>query len=237
MIDTPLPQQRYVWGRRQSRPLKENQRQALDDLWPDVSLGLPEQSLINPLNLFSSPRADLWVEIGFGGGEHLATLAALHPDIGFVGCEPFINGVASLMVHIQSHSLKNIRIVKDDARLLLARLPDQSTGRIFVLFPDPWPKQRHHKRRIIQEATVATFARILKKGGLLMMATDDAPYAVWMQSIMAQHHEFELMLEGRTSVYERPQYWPLTRYEQKGIAQGRSPVYLVYKLKDQIKQN
>lgn len=231
MIDTSLPQQRYIWGRRQSRPLKENQRQALADLWPEVSLALSEQSKINPPDLFNFPLTDLWVEIGFGGGEHLASQAALHPDIGFVGCEPFINGVASLVLQIQDHSLKNIRIVKDDARLLLARLPDQSVGRIFVLFPDPWPKQRHHKRRIIQDATVVTFGRILKRGGLLLMATDDAPYAQWMQNIMAQRSEFELVLDGRENVYERPQDWPITRYEQKGIAQGRLPVYLTYKLK------
>lgn len=231
MIDTPLPQQRYIWGRRQSRPLKENQRQALADLWPEVSLELPEQSRINPLHLFNTPLTDLWIEIGFGGGEHLAAQAVLHPDIGFVGCEPFINGVASLMVQIQDNSLKNIRVVKDDARLLLARLPDRSAGRIFVLFPDPWPKQRHHKRRIIQNATVTTFGRILKQGGLLLMATDDAPYAQWMQSVMAQQVNFELVLDGRKTVYERPADWPPTRYEQKGIAEGRSPVYLVYRLK------
>ena len=231
MIDTQLPQQRYIWGRRQSRPLKENQRQALVDLWPEVSLELPEQSMINLSDLFNAPPTDFWLEIGFGGGEHLAAQAALHTDIGFVGCEPFINGVASLVVHIQEQSLKNIRVVKDDARLLLARIPDQSVGRIFVLFPDPWPKQRHHKRRIIQDATVATFGRILKQDGLLLMATDDAPYAQWMQDIMAECHEFELVLNGRENVYERPKDWPITRYEQKGINQGRAPVYLVYKLK------
>lgn len=231
MNNESLPQQRYVWGRRQSRPLKDTQRQVLANLWPQVSLELLQHSMINPLDLFSPPLTDLWVEIGFGGGEHLAAQAALHPQIGFVGCEPFVNGVASLMVQIQDQSLKNIRIVKDDARLLLARLPDHSVGRIFVLFPDPWPKKRHNKRRIIQNATVEVFARILKPGGMLSMATDDAPYADWMQSIMAQHAEFELVLEGRTSVYERPQDWPSTRYEQKGIAQGRTPVYLVYALR------
>ncbi|MCE3230643.1 MAG: hypothetical protein K0R52_571 [Alphaproteobacteria bacterium] len=229
MTNTSLPQQRSVWGRRQSRPLKENQRQALADLWPWVSLALPEQSMINLPDLFPLPMEDLWVEIGFGGGEHLATQAALHPTVGFVGCEPFVNGVASLMVRIQEQSLRNIRILKDDARLLLARLPDQSIGRIFVLFPDPWPKKRHHKRRMIQHATVDTFARILKPGGFLHMATDDAAYAVWMQDIMAQHREFKLDLGERTSITERPLDWPLTRYEQKGIAQGRAPVYLAYR--------
>ncbi len=231
MTHTSLPQQRYIWGRRQSRPLKDNQRQALASLWPHVSLMLPAHSLINLPDLFSPPLEDLWIEIGFGGGEHLADQAALHPSIGFIGCEPFINGVASLVGYIQERSLNNVRIVKDDARLLLARLPDHIAGRIFVLFPDPWPKRRHNKRRIIQSQTVAEFARILKPGGLLMMATDDAVYAHWMQKVMAEYPVFGLALEERTSAYERPRDWPLTRYEQKGIAQGRTPVYLAYTLK------
>lgn len=230
MTSTSLPQQRYIWGRSQSRPLKDNQREALAQLWPKVSLVLPENVLLKPGALFSPSLKDLWVEIGFGGGEHLAAQAALHPDVGFVGCEPFMNGVASLVSHIQTQCLNNIRIVKDDARLLLTRLPPQSVSRIFVLFPDPWPKRRHNKRRIIQNATVQAFAHILKPGGLLHMATDDAAYAQWMQQVMAQRKEFELTLGPRSSVYERPTDWPLTRYEQKGIAQGRAPVYLVYAL-------
>lgn len=231
MTKESLPQQRKVWGRRQSRPLKDSQHQALAKLWPEVSLELPEHAMINPHDLFAPSLTEVWVEIGFGGGEHLAAQAALHPEIGFVGCEPFVNGVASLIMKIQYQALKNIRIVKDDARLLLARLPDKSVNCFFVLFPDPWPKKRHNKRRIIQNTSVDLFARILKPGGLLKMATDDAPYAEWMQDIMLQHPEFELVLDGRTSVYERPVNWPPTRYEQKGIAQGRDPVYLVYRLK------
>jgi tRNA (guanine-N7-)-methyltransferase len=226
-----LPQQRYVWGRRQSRPLKENQKEALANLWCEVALDLPQNTMIDLSNLFTSSLEELWIEIGFGGGEHLAAQAALHSHVGFIGCEPFINGVASLVASIQEKSLKNIRIVKDDARLLIARLPNQSVGRIFVLFPDPWPKKRHNKRRIIQQESVSTFARILKPGGYLILATDDAEYAQWMQSIMAENPAFELQLSGRKNIYERPQDWPITRYEKKGIAQGRMPVYLVYQYK------
>ncbi|MBX9805471.1 MAG: tRNA (guanosine(46)-N7)-methyltransferase TrmB [Alphaproteobacteria bacterium] len=203
------------------------------DIWPKVSLELPEQAMINPDDLFSPPLKSLWVEIGFGGGEHLAAQAIRHPDVGFVGCEPFVNGVATLVLQIQEQSLQNIRIVKDDARLLLARLPDQSVGAFFVLFPDPWPKKRHNKRRIIQDASVDAFTRILKPGGSLTMATDDADYALWMQDVMSRHPEFELVLESRTTIYERPENWPITRYEQKGIACGRAPVYLVYRVKKQ----
>lgn len=234
MNKPPLPQQRKIWGRRQSRPLKESQREAMANLWPIVSLELPEDSMINPNHLFTQSLTELWVEIGFGGGEHLATQASLHPDIGFVGCEPFVNGVASLIMKIQEQSLRNIRIVRDDARLLLARLPDNAVGCFFVLFPDPWPKKRHNKRRIIQNASVDAFARVLKPGGFLKMATDDALYATWMQEIMLQHPEFELVLDGRESVYERPKDWPQTRYEQKGISQGRDPVYLMYRINKKL---
>lgn len=235
MIDTKngdaLPQQRYLWGRQQSRPLKNNQKQALKDLWPTISLELQPHALVDVNELFASSFKDLWLEIGFGGGEHLAAQAALHSDVGFLGCEPFINGVVSLLTQIQDQSLNNVRIVKDDARLLLARLPDHCVGSIFVLFPDPWPKQRHHKRRIIQEKTLEEFERILKPGGRLVMATDDAPYAQWMQEIMANHPKFELILENRTTLYERPQGWPITRYEQKAMTQGRAPVYLTYRFR------
>lgn len=228
MVDALLPQRRYIWGRGQSRPLTKTQSQALKELWPKVSLDLPDQSILELARLFSFPLKDVWVEIGFGAGEHLAAQALLHPEIGFIGCEPFLNGVASLVVHIQKQNLENIRVVKDDARLLLARLPSQSVGRIFVLFPDPWPKKRHHKRRIIQHATVEEFSRILKPGALLCMATDDAAYASWMQSVMESHKEFNLTLKGRACITERPSDWPLTRYEKKGIHQGRIPTYLTY---------
>lgn len=229
-MDNPtLPQQRYVWGRRQSRPLKDRHRQAMAQSWPQVALDLSPHKMIDPFKVFGKSLDDLWVEIGFGGGEHLACQAELHPHVGFIGSEPFVNGVASLVGYIQEKALTNIRIVKDDARLLLVRLPSQSVGRVFVLFPDPWPKKRHNKRRIIQTETVETIARVLKPGGSLIMATDDVNYAQWMQEIMNKYPAFKLQLGGRESIYERPQGWPITRYEKKGIACGRAPVYLEYK--------
>lgn len=230
MIFKTLPQQRYVWGRRQSRPLKAAQRQAMETIWPQVALDLPADSMIDLSQLFPN-ASDVWLEIGFGGGEHIATQALQNPNVSFIGCEPFINGVASLVSQIEDKNLHNIRIVKDDARLLLARLPDQSIGRIFVLFPDPWPKKRHNKRRIIQSETVETFARVLKPDGKLIMATDDADYAQWMQDVMSKNTEFLISLDGQGTIYDRPSNWPMTRYEKKGIVQGRKPVYLVYQLK------
>lgn len=199
-------------------------------IWPRVSLDVLLEEIIDPTTLFAELTDDLWLEIGFGGGEHLSAQAFRHPNIGFIGCEPFVNGVASLVVHIQAHGFSNIRIVKDDAKVLIRKLPDQSVGRIFVLFPDPWPKKRHHKRRIVQDAVINEFVRILKPAGLVCMATDHEEYGMWMQSVMGRHTEFFLDLEGRDSVKDRPQDWPPTRYERKGKLQGRDSVYLLYKL-------
>src|SRR5690606_33622725 len=133
---------------------------------------LPESGGIDPGTLFPDGRP-LWLEIGFGGGEHLAAQAAAHPDRGLIGCEPYVSGVARLLAVAEAQELANLRIVVDDARALLAALPDGCLERIFVLFPDPWPKARHHKRRIVNPATAAQFARLLQPGGELRLATDD----------------------------------------------------------------
>ena len=240
MNEPYLGRQRNLWGRRQSRPLKEAQRQALTHLWPDIALDLAtlgergksclSQEKIDPHTLFPVSYEEIWLEIGFGSGEHLAEQAAFHPAIGFIGCEPFLNGVASLTQKIQGNSLKNIKILKDDARLLLSRMPAQSISRIFVLFPDPWPKRRHHKRRFIQAETIEAFANVLTPGGLLYLATDHQEYGEWMQDIMNRQSRFKLMMEERQDVRERPAGWPQTRYEQKGLAQGNGAVYLLYEI-------
>ena len=137
---------------------------------------LPESGRIDPARLFADQRP-LWLEIGFGGGEHLAAQAAAHPDRGLIGCEPFITGVARLLALAEAQGSTNIRIAVEDARLLLEALPDGCLERIFVLFPDPWPKTRHHKRRIVNPATARQFARLLRPGGELRLATDDMAYA------------------------------------------------------------
>ncbi len=137
---------------------------------------MPASGRIDPADLFPD-RRPLWLEIGFGGGEHLAEQAAAHPDRGLIGCEPYISGVARLLALAEAQGLTNLRIVVDDARLLLEALPDGCLERIFVLFPDPWPKARHHKRRIVNPATAAQFARLLQPGGELRLATDDMSYA------------------------------------------------------------
>ena len=181
---------------------------------------------LDPALLFEpGPRA-VWLEIGFGGGEHLATLAALHPDVGFLGVEPFINGVAKLLRAVETQSLANVRVLRDDARLLLKALPDASVERAFVLFPDPWPKLRHQKRRIVNPETVADLARVVRPGGELRLATDDPGYARWMLAVMLGERRFAWQAERAADWQERPGDWPGTRYEAKALAAGRRPTYL-----------
>jgi len=189
----------------------------------------PGPSLLDPATLFSHPTADLWFEIGFGGGEHLAWQAREHRDIGFIGCEPFENGVASLLHHAEAAGLDNLRIEQGDARLVLARLPDASVGRLFVLFPDPWPKLRHHRRRIIGPQTLDLFARVLKDGAELRAATDDPPYAAWMLFHLRRHPAFAWTARGPRDWRERPADWPQTRYEAKARSEGRSSAYLTFR--------
>jgi len=162
-------QHRKIWGRRQGRPLKDGQKQLLKDLLPQVEIILPspeqEESISIVPQSFFSDKSQFCLEIGFGGGEHLAWRAERSPSIGFFGCEPFITGVASLLGHMVEHQLSNIRIVHDDARLFVKVLPEACLDRIYILFPDPWPKKRHNKRRIVHDETIGDYARILKKGG------------------------------------------------------------------------
>lgn len=166
------------------------------------------------------------LEIGFGGGEHLEAAALANPEVGFIGVEPFLAGVARLLAGIAAHGLENVRILVDDARLLLARLPDSSIERIDVLFPDPWPKSRHHKRRIVNPATCAEMARILAPGGELRLATDDPGYARWMlQALLAEPRL--VWTAERAADWRAPgPDHRRTRYEAKALATGRRPVYL-----------
>jgi tRNA (guanine-N7-)-methyltransferase len=173
------------------------------------------------------PRAHTFAfEVGFGGGEHLAAQAKAHPDIGYIGCEPFVNGVAKLLTQIDDAKLANVRVHPDDARDVLPRLPSQSLSAVYVLFPDPWPKLRHHKRRFIQTRTLDELARVLKREGELRLATDHADYALWaLQHLMADQR-FRWTADCAADWRVRGADWPVTRYEQRALAAGRACVYL-----------
>lgn len=170
-----------------------------------------------------------WLEIGFGGGEHLAAQAQAHPDVTLLGVEPFTGGVAKLLGLIEDRALANVRIFDDDARLLVAALPDAAVERCFVLFPDPWPKKRHWKRRILQSAFVRDLARVLVQGGELRIATDHVDHLRWVLAVMLDREDFAWLAERASDWRVRPADWPATRYEQKAVAQGRRPVFLRFR--------
>ena len=225
MSDLASRPRRQIWGRRQGPKLRPGRQALLETLLPKLSLDLPAEGRLDPASLFPDARA-VWLEIGFGGGEHLAAQAGAHPEVGLIGVEPFITGVAKLLNLIEEGGLTNVRILVDDARLLLTALPDASIARTFILFPDPWPKLRHHKRRIVSRSTVPELARVMRPGAELRLATDDADYARWMLEAVLAERRFAWLAERAADWRERPPDWPATRYEEKARAAGRAPVFL-----------
>ncbi|MGF1561839.1 MAG: tRNA (guanosine(46)-N7)-methyltransferase TrmB [Geminicoccaceae bacterium] len=222
------PPRRQIWGRRLGPRLRERQKHLLDHLLPQIALDLTATPALEPQALFAGKRA-IWLEIGFGGGEHLAAQARANPDVGLIGVEPFVTGVAKLLAEIENHGLRTIRLAVDDARLVLRALPDASLERVFVLFPDPWPKARHHKRRIVNDATLSDMARVLADGGELRLATDHMGYALWMLEHLQRQSAFDWLAERPVDWRARTDDWPATRYEQKAVAAGRKPVFLRYR--------
>ncbi len=230
--------QRSLYGRRSGHKLRPGRRAMLERLLPPLRVQLasdPGVSL-DPVSLFPFSPTDLWLEIGFGAGEHLAYQAKANPSIGIIGCEPFVNGIASLLSHLDEQHLENVRIYTDDARLLLDRLPAASVGRLFALFPDPWPKKRHHKRRLISVEIVQILAHVLKDGAELRLATDHAEYACWILWHLNDHPAFAWMALGPSDWRSRPSDWPETRYEKKARAQGGQPIYLCYRRHDRDRE-
>jgi tRNA (guanine-N7-)-methyltransferase len=224
---TDLPSQTLrLYGRRRGRPLRQGRQQQQQELLPRLAITLPETGPLDPADLFPAPMAAVWLEIGFGGGEHLAEQAERHPETGLIGSEVFENGVARLIGEVARRGLGNIRIFADDARLLLDRLAPASLGRVFILFPDPWPKLRHHKRRLVAPTTLDRLAAAMQPGAELRLATDDPGYLAWMLEHVTAHPAFCWLARGPADWRERPADWPPTRYEQKARAAGRTPAFL-----------
>jgi tRNA (guanine-N7-)-methyltransferase len=218
---------RLLFGRRHGRPLRPGQRLLQKELLPVLAVTLPACGLFDPQLLFpgDAPRP-IWLEIGFGGGEHLAWQAARHPEAGFIGCEVFDNGIAKLLAEVARQRLDNVRVFSDDARLLIARLPPRSLARVFILFPDPWPKRRHWKRRLVTRALLDGLAAGMSAGAELRLATDDRDYLVWMVQLVTEHPDFAWLARRPADWRERPADWPATRYEEKARAAGRAPVFI-----------
>ncbi len=221
---------RAFYGRRQGRRLRSGLKALLDDLLPQVAVRLPpDGGTLDPATLFDGPHAGYALEIGFGAGEHLAWQAERHPEIGFLGAEYFVNGVAGLLRQIQDRGLGNVRIYHGDARDLLDALSERSLDRAYILFPDPWPKARHRKRRMVQDQTLARLAQVLRDEAELRLATDDMDYLRWMLERLLRRPDFEWLARRPRDWRERPEDWPQTRYESKAISQGRGPLYLRFR--------
>lgn len=225
---------RTIYGRRLGRPLKQGREKALAEWLPRMRVIVPAEAApgsLDPESLFETPVDEVWLEVGFGSGEHLLAQAASHPRVGIIGCEPFINGMAALLMEIEREPARaaNIRVLMDDARPLIAALPAASLSKVFVLFPDPWPKARHAKRRFISPENLDALARVMKPGAELRVASDDEGYIAWTLEHAPGHPAF-VALRTEAEWRQRPaEGWPVTRYETKARAQGRTPAFFAFR--------
>ena len=217
------------FGRRKGKKLRPRQALLLDALLPRLAIDLSTPAPTDPSELFPEPADDVSLEIGFGGGEHLIAEAERHPGAGFIGIEAFTNGMAKALAAIEARNLRNIRLHHGDATDLLAWLPRGFLARIDLIYPDPWPKRRHWKRRFIQPASIAELARVLRPGGDFRFVTDIAGYAAWTLTRVMRSPYFTWTAE-RAADWKLP--WPGfagTRYEAKAKRVGRLPCYLIFK--------
>jgi len=223
---SPADMRPGLHGRRKGKPLRTHQNDRYETLLPRLRLDVAQA--IDPAGLFPRPMGDLWMEIGFGGGEHLAADALNNPDVGFIGCEPFINGVAKMLTAIETDGLDNVRLHAGDAYDALHALPDGCMGRINLLYPDPWPKRRQRKRRFVSDHSVREFARLLRPGGVFRFASDIDDYTGWTLARLLPSPWFAWSAQGQDD-WALP--WPgytRTRYEEKAIREGRRSSYLTF---------
>ena len=218
-----------LYGRQRSHPLRPRQQRLLDLTLP--RLRFPEALAAEPRAAFGRPPSELWLEVGFGGGEHSLAQHAAHPDVGLIACEVFENGLCSLLTRLAPEGGEDsaplpdmLRLWDDDARTLLAALPDGCLDRMFLLFPDPWPKARHAKRRFVHPQAIPLVAAKLRPGAQWRIASDDPTYQNWVTEVMGAQSLFTADAPARI----RPEGWPPTRYEAKALAAGRSPLYWSY---------
>ena len=217
-----------LYGRSSGHKLRPAQQALIDDLLPRIAV--PDGEVASS-TLFGDARP-LHFEIGFGSGEHLAERADMLPDHGFVGCEPFLNGVATALGHVRDRRLANVRIHKGDALEVLRRIPDGALSFVYLLHPDPWPKARHAKRRMVNPGPLALIAAKLKPGGEFRLATDHPVYLLWSLMVMQAHRgQFEWLAERPRDFLEPPGGWMETRYGAKSRREGRRPYYLRYRRK------
>jgi tRNA (guanine-N7-)-methyltransferase len=215
----------HFYGRRRGHTLGPRRRARLESILDRFGIDVGDIPDGDPANLFP-PATPLWLEIGFGAGEHLAAQAATHPNAGLIGCEPFRNGVATLARLIDEDDLTNIRIFHEDVRLLMPTLAPAVFDRVFLLFPDPWPKSRHHRRRFVNSENLDHLARLMKDGAELRFASDHADYCRWALERLRAHGAFEWNARQASDWRERPTDATETRFEHKALEAGRQPIYL-----------
>ena len=216
-----------LYGRSSGHKLRKGQQDLVEKLLPQIEV--PAESELTSRNLFGDERP-LHFEIGFGSGEHLADRADMLPDHGFIGAEPFLNGVATALGHIRDQNLRNVRLWRGDALEVLQRIPDEGLSFLYLLHPDPWPKARHAKRRMVNDRPVDLFAAKVRPGGEFRLATDDPTYLNWSLMIMKRHtDQFEWLAEKPEDFLEPTGGWTQTRYGAKSRREGRRPYYLRYR--------
>ena len=216
---------RRLYGRRQGHALRQGQATLIEDLLPRVAV--PDTGQLDATRLFGIDRP-MWFEVGFGAGEHMAAQAATNPDVGLIGCEPFLNGVVGALGHVDRGGLTNIRLHMGDALDVLERLPDASLDRLFLLHPDPWPKARHAKRRFVNPGPLDVIAAKLKPGGEFRLGTDHDIYCRWALMQMSKRSDFRWLATSATDWQSRPADWPQTRYEAKARRLGHEVWYFRY---------
>lgn len=236
------PVDERFYGRRHGKRIKGTRLYLMENLLPKIEISESKENKIKISSLFNFTPKQVWLEVGFGGGEHLAYQAKQHPDIAFIGAEPFLNGVASLLSHlngtwgkaanedvlIEPERTDNVRVFPDDIRKLFDFFEDGIFNRIYVLYPDPWPKSRHEDRRFIGQKNLPQLARLLSQTGELRIATDVKQYADWAKE---QIEQSGLFYQTNENIRKPFSDWYSTRYEQKGLKAGRTPTYLVYRKK------
>jgi len=213
-----------LYGRRAGHKLREGQSALVERLLPELAVA---DGPVDSVTLFGKV-CPLQLEIGFGGGEHLAAQAAMRPETGFVGCEPFLNGVVSALGHVRDRGLTNVRFHMGDALDVLNRLPDASLERVYLLHPDPWPKARHAKRRFMNTGPIDLVARKLKPGGEFRFGTDHPVYVAHAMMIMNRREDFAWQVQNAEDFLTRPDDWPETRYERKARRLGHEVWYFRY---------
>jgi tRNA (guanine-N7-)-methyltransferase len=229
MHDQTMHGQGSFFGRRKGHKLRPHQADLIDNLLPRLALDIGTDTPSDLGTLFDPPVADVRLEIGFGGGEHLVAEAIAHPEQGLIGCEPYVNGMAKILTRIEAHNIANIRLLAGDAAELLAWVPEGSLARVDLIHPDPWPKRRHWKRRFVQPATVAAMARALRPGGEFRFVSDIDDYSAWTLSHLLRAPEFVWTAE-RADDWRAPWAdYTMTRYGRKAEREGRRATYLVFR--------